>query len=157
MFDAGLKDAQRKVQAAGLLHPTANASNFEGRGFKARLEHCSTPGEVDREWETTIRPIMELQRAVMRGEGLWQWMNHHPEDIVGMNLGDGARRPLNELPVLDFIGTLPPALADAIVAQALPEDRPRFRNYLRRVFLGVGIITGVSSPNLCSQTKLLNA
>ena len=104
---------------------------------------------------------MELQRAVMRGEGLWQWMNDHPEDNVGgmagVSLGGGARRPLNELPVFDFIGTLPPALADAIVAQALPEDRPRFRNYLRRVFLGVGIITAVSSPNLCSQTKLPNA
>ncbi|KAK1753560.1 hypothetical protein QBC47DRAFT_462368 [Echria macrotheca] len=146
LFDAGLKEAQQKVRAAGLLHPRASPSNFEGRGFKAIM----------------LERIMELQRTVMRGEGLWQWMNH-PEDIVD-GMAGMARRPLVKLPVLDCIGTLPAALADAIVAQTLPEDdRQRFRNYLRRVFLGVGIIragagfgktTTVSAAALALQASL---
>ena len=160
MFDAGLQDAQRKVQAAGLLHPTASPSNMEGRGIKAMLDSCATPAEAEREREETIKPIMDLQRSVMRGEGLWEWMNHHPEDIVekmkDVSLEDSAPRQLIALPSTNLMGNLPPALADAIVAQALPEDRQRFRNYLSNLFLGVGIITAVSSLVLWSFVELLN-
>jgi hypothetical protein len=51
----------------------------------------------------------------------------------------------------DFIGSLNPTLANAIVAQALPEDQERFRNYLQNVFCGIGIITAVSYPDLRSD------
>lgn len=54
-------------------------------------------------------------------------------------LGDKAPAKLRQLPVVDLLGS--DTYADAIVEEALPADRQRFRAYMTERLLGLGIMT----------------
>ncbi len=76
-----------------------------------------------------------LHRALVCGKGFCDWMA-----ATSMKL-DKSLRPL---PVSNFLDFGNDKLADAIVDEALPKDRVRFRGYLSKRPLGLGLITGVS-------------
>ncbi|CCT64467.1 uncharacterized protein FFB20_14745 [Fusarium fujikuroi] len=52
-----------------------------------------------------------------------------------------ATPALQPLPVVNFLDSMDKKLANAIVAEALPQDQDRFRRYLEHRPLGLGIIT----------------
>ena len=58
-------------------------------------------------------------------------------------MADNPLPRLRQLPEVDFLAFGNDKLADAIIAEALPEDRDRFRAYLGKRPLGLGLITGV--------------
>ena len=155
MFDTGLHDTHRKVRAVALLHPDAEPSNPVARGIEP-LGPNPTADQVKEHGRLTqeVEDLMALQRALFRGEGLWEWMNAGAEDIGSrMAVMPLAGSKLRQPPSLNFLD-IDAGLAGAIVAQALPEDRERFRRYMSKVFCGIGVITAVSCPGLHSNPNL---
>jgi hypothetical protein len=151
-FDAGLEDAKRKVDAVGLFHPSAAPSNLGAHGMK-QLDRYSTPEDVAN-WERLrpkVQDRMELHRMLLRGRGIWGWMTTKPHDEGSLsaqvaNTGLQERNLLlRKPPVVNFLD-IPEELATAIVAEALPVDRARFRAYLSDRPFGIGIISAVSYP-----------
>ncbi|KAM0553141.1 hypothetical protein ACHAPJ_007428 [Fusarium lateritium] len=81
-----------------------------------------------------VKDRMDLHRAVMRGAGLFDWMTKTDD-----------ANAWRQLPTVSFLDIGNQAYANAIVNEALPQDRARFRRYLRNRPLGISIITGVSA------------
>ncbi|KAI8711430.1 hypothetical protein NCS52_01406400 [Fusarium sp. LHS14.1] len=146
-FDADLRDHERKVNAVNLFHPEAQPSN---------LAHCGLPeedGELKQDLSedeqrrlAEVKVRMELHRALLRGNGFYDWMTQTgPQDITqamaAASLDDETAPTLRPLPSVNFLDIEDQAYADAIVEEALPHDRERFRGYLSDRPLGVGIIT----------------
>lgn len=95
-----------------------------------------------------VRDRMDLHRALLRGQGFYEWMSKPaPRGIEeAMEAASLDATPaLRPLPVINFLDGMDKKLADAIVAEALPQDQDRFRRYLEHRPLGLGIITAVSS------------
>lgn len=92
---------------------------------------------------------MELHRALMRGKGFYEWMTRPKQDISETSevrsLSDKPAANMRLLPKVNFLDVRDAKYADAIVDEALPEDRARFRRYLSDRPLGLGIITAVCS------------
>lgn len=98
---------------------------------------------------------MELHRALLRGNGFYQFMAANPAvtgadevttTMESRRLDDKDPTKLRQLPIFDLLGS--GKYADAVVQEALPADRQRFRAYLSKRLLGVAIITAVSySPS----------
>ncbi|VTT79244.1 unnamed protein product [Fusarium fujikuroi] len=55
-----------------------------------------------------------------------------------------ATPALQPLPAVNFLDSMDKKLANAIVAEALPQDQDRFRRYLEHRPLGLGIITALA-------------
>ncbi|KAM0351036.1 hypothetical protein ACHAPU_002817 [Fusarium lateritium] len=75
-------------------------------------------------------------------------MSQSPEGQAGKvtegvaNLNIGSKGPfLRPLPVLNFLSINDPEYVDCILQEALPQDRARFREYLSKRPLGLGMIT----------------
>lgn len=91
---------------------------------------------------------MELHRSLLRGTGFYQFMAAKPA-VAGtdeastamdkLSQGDKAPAKLRQLPVVDLLGS--DKYADAVVEEALPADRQRFRAYMSERLLGLGIMT----------------
>lgn len=149
-FDAGLLDCQRRVEAVALFHPLAEPSNPVRWGLPspdARANKRTPLTEEQRAILAKVKDNMELHRALVRGNGFYDWMVKKPlESIVdtmsSLSVADTAStcRPL---PCVNFLDFRDKARAQAIVNEALPDDRNRFRAYLSKRPLGLGIITGV--------------
>ncbi|KAG8167592.1 hypothetical protein KVR01_003281 [Diaporthe batatas] len=128
-FDSRLDDFARKVDAACLF--VSGAPKADG----------TEPDD-----DTKVK--MELHRALLRGTGFYQFMAAKPA-VAGpddastamgnLSLGDTAPAELRQLPVVDLLGS--DGYADAVVEEALPADRQRFRAYMSKRLLGLGIIT----------------
>lgn len=56
-----------------------------------------------------------------------------------------AHVPLDKLPTINYFEAVDPRYIDALLAEALPQDRERFHRYMSDRPLGLGIVTGVSS------------
>lgn len=124
------------------------------------MAHCGLPEGEDGELKEVlseeeqrrldeVKVRMELHRALMRGNGFYDWMTQPgPQDITeamaAASLDDKAAPTLRPLPSVNFLDIDDQAYADAIVEEALPQDRVRFRGYLSNRPLGIGIITAVS-------------
>ncbi|KAI8712839.1 AAA-12 domain-containing protein [Fusarium sp. LHS14.1] len=78
---------------------------------------------------------MDLHRALRRGNGFYDWM------VKPDPRSTNAPPMLRALPSINFFDIEDKAYADAIVAEALPQDRSRFRGYLSNRPLGLGMIT----------------
>ena len=95
---------------------------------------------------------MDLHRALLRGEGFFDWM-------TAMCSGDNSQvkqsTKLRKLPVVDFLATKSAALADAIVAEIPAENRAQFRRYLTKRPLGLGMISDVSNLTPSIEFQIL--
>ncbi|KAF6807005.1 DNA helicase [Colletotrichum musicola] len=89
------------------------------------------------------RARMHLHRCVMGGRGFFDWMC------------DTDASPGRPLPSVNFFDISDSAFVDAVVAEALPGDRKRFRAYLSDRPLGLGMIT--AGPGFGKTTALAAA
>lgn len=82
---------------------------------------------------------LRRRQVVLRG-GLRGGLNYA---MASLKIDDGPTQPL---PALANVSYLPEAedLVQALLEEALPEDRVRFRGYLSSRPLGLGLITAVS-------------
>jgi len=91
---------------------------------------------------------MALHRALMRGNGFFDWMTADnttvEERMAGLNLDKEPAPRFRPLPVVNYLDIADKELLEAIVNQALPDDRARFRQYLSNRPLGFGTMTAVS-------------
>lgn len=82
----------------------------------------------------------------MRGTGFYDWMTR-----AGPDEPAPAFRPL---PVVNFLNGRDDKYVDALMEEAPPQDRVRFRHYLSNRPLGLGLITEVSlMPPLPSNPR----
>lgn len=149
-FNAGLLDCQRRVEAVALFHPLAEPSNPVRWGLPnpdARADKRTPLTEEQSAILAKVKDNMELHRALVRGNGFYDWMVKKPLDSIvdtmsSLSVADTAStcRPL---PCVNFLDFRDKARAEAIVNEALPDDRNRFRAYLSKRPLGLGIIIGV--------------
>ncbi|KAF4415888.1 DNA helicase [Fusarium acutatum] len=150
LFSSQLPDCERKVDAANLFLPSADPFNFQKFGLPSDLDdEKSMRLEADMSDKhkhilTEVRDRMELHRALLRGQGFYDWMSKPAprgieEAMEATSLGPtSALRPL---PITNFLEGMDEKYADAIVAEALPQDQARFRGYLEHRPLGLGIVT----------------
>ncbi|KAL5602435.1 hypothetical protein FOBRF1_009968 [Fusarium oxysporum] len=141
---------ERKVDAANLFLPSADPSNFKKLGLPSDPDDTSRMmieadmSNGDKRRLAEVRDRMDLHRALLRGQGFYAWMAKPAprgieEAMEAASLGDTpALRPL---PVMNFLDGMDKKYADAIVAEALPQDQERFRRYLEHRPLGLGIVT----------------
>ncbi|KAM0257022.1 hypothetical protein ACHAQJ_004617 [Trichoderma viride] len=146
-FDADLPDCQRKVLAVSLFHPQAELSNPVRWGlpdpdYKAARRTQLT--DAQRQNLTLLKDRMDLHRALLRGNGFYDWMTKRQTQSINKNVASLSSADTSvecrPLPVVNFLGKVDKTRADAIVNEALPEDRDRFRAYLSHRPLGLGII-----------------
>ncbi|KAK3290860.1 P-loop containing nucleoside triphosphate hydrolase protein [Chaetomium fimeti] len=91
---------------------------------------------------------MELHRAVMRGQGFYDWMIHQAakdhlvEAMASVSdVSAPPARPARRLPAVNFLAADNEAYINALFEEILPGDRAPFREYLTNRFLGIGIVT----------------
>ena len=151
-----MQDAKRKVEAIAKLHPNAEPTNL---GAWVNVEGLSKNEINDRVAELKATRL-ELHRALWRGKGFHDWMmkpiasskeSDLSSALAAVTLDGSQVRPL---PVENFLD-IDAKLADAIVEEALPGDRDRFRRYLSNRPLGLGIIT--AGPGFGKTTALAAA
>ncbi|KAJ4328076.1 hypothetical protein N0V84_001444 [Fusarium piperis] len=151
-FDAKLQDCKRKVDATVVFTSEALPSNIVGCGLPQDPETgelADNLSEEEFELLEKVQDRMNLHRALLRGTGFWDWMVIRSlQDLAGplqaMNLDDAPPAPapkLRALPSTNFLDFEDEAYADAIVTEALPQDRSRFRGYLSNRPFGLGMIT----------------
>lgn len=106
------------------------------------------PGAVPSHQIDDSLDMMDLQRALMRGTGYFDWMMRPSADLAekmaATSLEPNSLPTLRPLPVVNFLEIADAKYVDALVEEALPQDRTRFRQYLSKRLLGLGIITAVS-------------
>ncbi|KAF4992306.1 hypothetical protein FDECE_13760 [Fusarium decemcellulare] len=142
-----LEECKRKVQSVGLFRPCILPSNIGACGLPVTRDGV-LPDNLTNEQERLLHEVqdrMDLHRALLRGDGFYKWMvKPVPRDVVeahgDASLDDKAPK-IRPLPRVNFLDLDDQAYADAIVEEALPTDRLRFRNYLSDRPLGLGLIT----------------
>ncbi|KAM5344517.1 hypothetical protein ACJ41O_013053 [Fusarium nematophilum] len=161
-FHADLEECKRKVKAVELFDPDAEPSNIVGCGLPTDLENNRLAGNLTEGQQRLLQEVedrMDLHRAILRGEGFWNWMNKGAAGTAN----DDAPPMLRPLPTINFLDIEDEAYADAIVEEALPQDRARFRRYLSDRPLGLGLIaagpgfgktTAGAAATLAMQAKL---
>lgn len=94
---------------------------------------------------------MELHRALWLGRGFYTWMTGLSADSPTTLRPDDEQSPRShrKLPIVNFLDIGDDALANVFAGQASLQDRDRFRGYLSRRPLGLGIIMGVGLPRHC--------
>lgn len=127
MFDAGLKEAERQVNAVNGMR--LSATNDSG---------CPAVGLDD---------ARSLHRDLVRGTGFFKSL---VEDNLAAQFRESA--PWN-LPTVDFLAINDIAYRSALLDSLLPQDRQRFECYLEKRPLGVGMISAVSLPT-CSRLDI---
>jgi hypothetical protein len=89
---------------------------------------------------------MILHRALVRGDGFYDWMSHTVPDINqamrGMTLG-ATTAGFRKLPVINLC-SISDSQMRALFAEIVPQDRERLRVYLEQRVLGHGYVTAVS-------------
>jgi hypothetical protein len=95
---------------------------------------------------------MDLHRAVLRGKGFYDWMTRPAPaldvtDAMASLQLDAASALVRPFPVANLWDVGDAEYADALIHEALPDDRVPFRQYLTARPLGIGIITALSSPS----------
>lgn len=152
-FDSGLADCERRVRAVSLFHPLAQPSNPTKWSLPDPNDskNRDTPMTNDqKESLARLKNRMNLHRALVRGNGFYDWMTKDAPQTLdeckafSSLAGSEAIIKYRALPVVNFLDFGDDARADAIVNEALPEDRDRFRAYLSSRPLGLGIIAAVS-------------
>ncbi|KAG7128172.1 putative ATP-dependent helicase like protein [Verticillium longisporum] len=143
---------QQKVVGLKAFEPMAESTNAVVSGSKE---------------ETADK--MSLHRAVMRGTGFWDWMRgidpatNITSGLAAMPLKRQPLPKLRELPVVNFLDIGDVDYVNALLHEALPKDRVRFKGYLSHRPLGLGMMTAgpgfgkttaIATATLCMQAKL---
>ncbi|KAG7135392.1 putative ATP-dependent helicase like protein [Verticillium longisporum] len=144
-FGSQMVDCERKVNAVNFFCLKATPTNAESLMLPKEVQFEEVPPVVlDR---------MELHRAVLRGKGFFEWMVKPApvEDNTGLagNLAamglENAPRPevtkRRQLPIVNFLNIPDGRYVDALLEEALPQDRSRYRRYLSECQLGIGVMT----------------
>lgn len=113
MFDAQLVECARKVDAVDSFKPGSKATNPYRYGPRPRDEN------VAKLHLARLDDQMALRRCLVRGKGFHEWM-------IAQNPATQPGQTTNprKLPEVDFLASGKDKLANTIVSQALPEDRP---------------------------------
>lgn len=143
-----MADYERKVSAVNRFHPSAKPTNAGRLGLDDIREKLP---EERAKIINNVEDIMDLHRSLLRGNGFYSWMTKRIDSagersigMDGLQMESTASIQLRPLPVVNFLNFNDDKHADAIVEEALPEDRARFRQYLSKRHLGLGLITAVS-------------
>lgn len=123
--------------------------------------------------DAAVKERQALHRAVMRGNGFYQWMvsddvpSTCPEEtaVADEDLAttlskiDLGIRKLKKLPVVNFTTGVDKTYLENILEELLPQDRDRARQYFRDRPLGLGLFTAVSSltSRLAGSTDISRA
>ncbi|KAM0268096.1 hypothetical protein ACHAQH_010038, partial [Verticillium albo-atrum] len=95
----------------------------------------------------------------MRGNGFWDWMTSSDTGVEAasqtLSINEQAQGTLRRLPVVNFLDINDSKYIDALMEEALPHDRSRFRRYLSTSTLGLGMIT--AGPGFGKTTALAAA
>ncbi|KAI1213533.1 P-loop containing nucleoside triphosphate hydrolase protein [Annulohypoxylon truncatum] len=139
-FGSQLEDCERRINSVCQFRPNATTSNPGACGM---LEANDMPSEERACKVAQIEDTMDLHRALVRGNGFYDWMTRPGTDIVdSMKAVSLQSQPtLRALPTENFLDTVDPKFADALIEELLPEDRNRFRQYLSDRPLSLGLIT----------------
>lgn len=91
----------------------------------------------------------QLHRDIILGNGFFKALmepapGNVTESLANVQLGAVNPRQPRRLPSVNFLAGLSEENIDALVQEALPSDRVRFRQYLSDRPAGISIITGVS-------------
>lgn len=95
----------------------------------------------------------------MRGTGFYNWMTRADskdsllEAMAASSLNDRPAITLRHLPVINFLDVDDDKYIDALLEEALPEDRTRFRRYLSSKALGLGIFAAVRISKAVKYNK----
>jgi hypothetical protein len=96
------------------------------------------------EWLATEDPLADSRSAVSDGED-----SDNSQTLVrAMAATSIAHVPRDKLPTVNYFEIDDQRYVDALLAEALPQDRERFRRYMSDRPLGLGIVTGVSQNNI---------
>lgn len=118
-FDANLADHERKVDAVNRIHPTRKSTNpMPVPYIQSGADHIS------------LQDRRTLHRSLLLGHGFFEWMTQ-------------TTTVPRQLPIVNFLDVEDTKYTDALLGEALPQDRARFRQYLSKRPLGLGLMTAV--------------
>ncbi|KAM0420980.1 hypothetical protein ACHAPT_011223 [Fusarium lateritium] len=139
--DSALEEVyqQRMVNAVNLFRPDALPSNVVGCGLPEGEEagQLMDLTEKDQRLLDEVKDRMDLHRALLRGNGFYDWKAKPAPNARAME----EIPSLRPLPRINLLDTEDTAYIDDVVAEALPQDQSRFRQYLSNSPLGLGLIT----------------
>lgn len=141
-----LADACRKVSSACLYLLSATPTHT----LPVVLDPDELAEQADR---------MDLHRAVMRGNGFYDWMTRPvmkgevAEAMASLRLDELTSPAVRPLPVVNLLAIDNGKYVDTSLHEVLPEDRVPFLQYLSNRILGIGIITAVSCLMSTLQCK----
>ncbi|KAF7547026.1 hypothetical protein G7Z17_g7999 [Cylindrodendrum hubeiense] len=160
-FDTQLPEYQRKVEAVCLFNPDARPSNPVACGLPD--PDNKKPEEPDAPIPAKLKFRMSLHRDLLRGTGFWPTLRYSVDEdnsIQGLariatriQLDDENSRnvKLAKLPVVNLLD-LDDEYVHALMQEALPADRARYREYLSKRPLGLGVI--IAGPGFGKTTAL---
>lgn len=94
---------------------------------------------------TDLQFRMSLHRDLLRGTGFWPTLKskakEEDEKITAETMGKAS----SQVPNHNFLDIADQKLVDVLMLEALPADRARLRQYLSNRWLGLSLITAVSS------------
>lgn len=128
-------DMKRKVDAVWEFRPNAKPTNPVAFGFPA-----SDPDDESQPVPFALQVWMSLHRDLLRGTGFWSTML-----LIAANSKITADMVRSTFPAYDFLDVRNDKLVDLLLDEALPNDRHRLRHYLSHRWLGLSLITAVSS------------
>lgn len=147
LFDAGETEAMRKVNALYRFHRPVQPTNMEAVGLRFDGQGKLRPGQ--HAVVVNAKDRQALHRYLSLGTGFYPWMARLPETKKSDDwLGQlSLAKDMRPLPTTNFLDFGDATLANAIVEEALPQDRARFRRYLTDRPLGLGLVAAVSGLN----------
>ncbi|KAM0218236.1 hypothetical protein ACHAQI_001423 [Fusarium lateritium] len=139
-WDLGLHDVERKVEGVCQLLPTAAPTN-DHFGCQSK-EDAKSSSEQE-------KLVMSIHRDLLRGDGFYNTMVQSAPSAADIESGmkelgltqQGKRMRLQTLPSVNFLDGPDAEWVDALMMEALEDDRQRFRRHLSQCPLGLVLIT----------------
>ncbi|EEU35956.1 uncharacterized protein NECHADRAFT_49645, partial [Fusarium vanettenii 77-13-4] len=143
--DAKIVDRPTKIDAVRSAHATKNELVLQiRRRYTAANE---------------LEFRMSLQRALVLGSGFWSVLRRFKAapassrkasegleaSTAKLSLDESVPVTLPCVPEVNLLDIRDPAMLDALMAEVLPTDRPRFRQYFSKRALGIGLMTAVET------------
>ncbi|KAH6850200.1 hypothetical protein B0I37DRAFT_428198 [Chaetomium sp. MPI-CAGE-AT-0009] len=135
LFSVDLKDTGRKVDSACQYLAGARPT----RTLPYKLGPAGITEQDDR---------MDLHRAVMRGQGFYDWMTRPTlnDDLVrvlaSVSRSEPRKPAARPLPTFDYLGSNDQSYVNALFEEVVPGHRAPFCTYLKNRTLGIGTISG---------------
>ncbi|KAJ6783440.1 hypothetical protein PWT90_01687 [Aphanocladium album] len=146
-FDSGISDAMRKVDAAFGVQEDADPTDMAAFGIVYKYDKKKLvfkPGQEDKIAKMDSSRL--LHRSLNLGRGFYIWMSQSPTPPLSFGT------EIRPLPVANWLDIGNETLVRAIIDEAVPSDRARFRAYLSKRPLGLALI--VAGPDTGQTTCL---